>query len=292
MGGTTHGNSRYTGGSNMQTFDIGKAWTEAMAFLRDNLQMLAILVGAGTLIAAVAQYFIMGGETQAQLAAIMAAAQSGDLGQLARAGANQPGGSAGGLILLLVALIPSTANFAALRLGLAGGEDDIGSAIVYGLIATVLLFLAFVVIGIVAVIAIALPLGLLGVAGGGGGVGVIMLLLILPLLIAFIWLVCRLSVMQPAMAAARSTNPLFGITESWRMTRGSALMIFVYLLVIGIATFVINLIVAGLFGLVGGIFGVLMSSIIVAVPLAILNLSISAGMYRTLSDDPRADIFA
>lgn len=287
----------------MTNFSIGEAWSQAMAFLTENLQMLALVVGGGALLAAVIQYLVVGGDQMAQIAAMQSAISSGDFSQLATANAGAAGFGAGaGLVAIIASIVQSGAEFAGTRIGLTRGQEDIGSAISYGLVAALLTLLLFIGVGIVAVLVIAIPVGLLGVgagmagAGSGGGMVAVVALLSLVLLVVFIWIMVRLSVMQPAMAAARSTNPIYGITESWRLTRGNALMIFVYLLLLGIAAIVIFFIamaiVGALAGLLGGFVGMLLSTIVVGVPLAIVGLAVGVGIYKTLAPDTAGDVFA
>ena len=285
----------------MAQFDIGNAWSEAMAFLRDNFQLLLVLVGGGAVFAGVAQYLGAGGIDQtAQMAALQSAVSSGDWAKIAQAGAASPMGIGGGLMVILAAVVQGALQFAALRLGLTPGDDVTGSAIVYGLVATLATFLFYFAAALIAAIAIIVPLVALGIGGGasgmGGGVVALLAVLALVFFIAVIWVVVRLSVIQPAMAAARSANPLYGIAESWRLTSGNALMIFVYSLLLGVAALVITLVgglvLGGIGGLMGATAAMILTTIFLSAPLAVVGTAISAGIYRTLAPDTRGDIFA
>lgn len=287
----------------MNSFSIGEAWSQAMAFLTENLQMLAVVVGGGALLAAIIQYLVVGGDQMAQFAALQSAMSSGDFSQLATANAGAAGFGAGaGLVAMLASVIQSGAEFAGMRIGLSRGQEDIGSAVSYGLVAALLTLLLFFAVGVVAVLVIAIPVVLLGVGAGmasadsGGGTVAVIVLLCLLLLVVFIWIMVRLSVMQPAMAAARSTNPVYGITESWRLTRGNALMIFIYLFLLGIAAMVIFFIAAAIVGMVagllGGFVGMLVTTVLVGVPLTILGLAVGVGIYKTLVPETAGDVFA
>lgn len=287
----------------MNNFSIGEAWSQAMAFLTENLQMLAVIVGGGALIAAVIQYLVVGGDQMAQFAAMQSALSSGDFSQLAAANAGAAGFGAGaGLVAIIASVVQSGAEFAGTRIGLTRGQEDIGSAISYGLVAALLTLLLFFGIGIVAVLVIAIPAVLLGVGAGlagaapGGGTVAVILLFSLALFVVIIWVAVRLSVMQPAMAAARSTNPIYGITESWRLTRGNGLMIFLYLLLLGIAAIVIFFVAAAIVGVIGGLagpfFAMLLSTVLVGIPLTIVSLAVGVGIYKALAPDISGDVFA
>ncbi len=289
----------------MNKFDIGEAWSLALAFLREHLQMLVVVVGGGALVAALLQYFAVGGDQAAQMAAFQEAFRSGDLGQIANAGGAGAMGAAGFLFLLVGGVIQSAAEFAGLRIGFSRGQEDVGSALSYGLVAAILSILFYILLGIAAVIILVVPIMLLGgaalfasggdAAGAAGSFGLIALLLVVAMLV-FIWIAVRLSVMQPAMAAARSTNPLFGLSESWRLTRGNAFMIFVYFVLLIIAAIVIFLVAGAIVGMIGGLFGpfvsMLLTTILVGIPLTILGLAVTAGIYRSLASDIPTDVFA
>jgi hypothetical protein len=293
----------YKRGRKMGGFSIGEAWSQAMAFMTENLQMLAVVVGGGALLAAVIQYLVVGGDQMAQFAALQSAISSGDFSQLAEGNAAAAGMGAGaGLVAIVASIIQSGAEFAGVRIGLSRGQEDIGSALSYGVVAAILSLLLFIAIGIVAALVIGVPLVLLGVGAGlaGGGsaasMGGIVALIVIVAIVVALWLAARLSVMQPAMAAARSTNPIYGLTESWRLTRGHALMIVLYLILLGIAAIVIFAIVGAIVGVLGAIAGpfvsMLLTTIIVGIPVTILFLSIGVGIYRTLAPDNSGDVFA
>ena len=294
-------------------FSIGEAWSQALAFLKTHMQMLLIVAGGGAVLAAILQYLGTGGEQLAQSQGMMGALARGDFAkfrELTAAGnaANSALGGAYFLTVIGAAIVTSGTEMAAFRLGLLGEEEGVGQSIGYGIIATILSFLVFMLVGIVAVLVIAIPLGLLGAgaafatAGAGGGtgglasVGIIMLLLILILIPLSLWISARLSVWRPAMAAARSVNPFFGIAQSWRLTRGSAWPIVGYLLLLIIAAIVIGVLAAGIVGVIGGLAGafgaLVLTTILITVPFTLLQISVTAGIYNTLVPVDSGDIFA
>lgn len=290
----------------MQNFDMGTAWNNAVAFLRDNLQMLLMVIGGTALFGTVIQLLLGGDMAQQQAAQISALTQMLQ-GQDPRAAMESIAGNqmSGGSVFatLLAGLLSSAGTFAAFRLGLNPGDDTPPTAIGYGIMATIMFFLAAMVVGLIVGLIVVLPLVLLGVgaaaSGGSGGalagLGIFGGLFILAVVIASIYLFVRLSVFQPAMAAARSLNPLYGAQTSWNLTRGNAGMIFLYLLLTSIAIFVVSLIVGGILGvltgLLGAFVGTLLLTILLAIPLSILSVGITAGIYRTIAPDNRADIF-
>jgi hypothetical protein len=295
----------------MATFSMNEAWNEGIAFIRNNLPMVTIWAAIGVLVPSVLQISILGGvsEQQAMLQQMMAAGDPSTV--LAAMG--------GGMFLVvLVSAIASTASyFGPWRMGLAREVVHAPQAAVYALGASLLSLLFFLLLVILLAFVIAIPLGLLGfmdAAGGadgqpgiGGvlaaaGIGLLMLLVILPL---SLWLTARLSVFGPAMAAAGSINPLYGVAQSWRLTRPSQWAILGYLVLLFIALIVVSMVVGLISGVgmmaFGGladgeigtgslIFTTLLGAII-GIPTAIAYIGIPAGIYRALNPKPVADVF-
>lgn len=285
----------------MNSFSIGDAWSHAVAFLRENLQMLAVLIGGGVLLSVAVQFLATGQvDGFSQLNALRDAISSGDMSKLAEAQAASQAGFLGSLIGIVGSIAQSATQFAALRMGLARGEDQLGSALSYGIGASIIMMLFFILVGLGLVIAIALPIGLIfgvGAAAGGtaGGMGIIGGILALAFVGLILWLVARFSVFQPAMAARRSINPIEGMKESWRLTNGHALMILVYFLLLTIVAGVIVAVVGGVAGVVGGAFGaagaVIFTALLIGIPMGVVSLAVSAGLYQSLTPDTRYDIF-
>ncbi len=276
----------------MRDFSIGEAWTETVSFLRDNLQLLLMLVGGGALATAIAQYLIMPGGQAAQMAMFQEALRTGRItdinGVVAAAGL----GIGGGLLLIFIGVTQQALSFAALRLGLGRSDEGIAEALGYGYKAAFLTIAALVVVVLIAIICIALPMALFGVGVASGGIaagGGPFLLFVLVALILFIWVFTRLSIMVPAMAAAGSANPLYGIRQSWAATRGRALPIFGFLLLIslaiGVVAFILSLVAAGIGGIFGAFGAALMIALLVGVPTAIVQTGYAAGLYRALVSD-------
>ena len=273
-------------------FSLTRAWEAAVAFLREHLSMLIAVVGGGALIAGIAQYLLMG-DPAVQQAAIAAAIQSGDFGQIVQN--NAALGPLASLGMMAVGLISTATQFAALRLGLSRDEGSVGSALGYGAVAALLSVLLFAGIALVAAVVVIVPIVLLAGVGGGAMIAILAVLIALALIPLLLWLFARLSVMQPAMAAARSANPLFGIAQSWEMTRGKALPIVGYYLLIGIVALVASAMLGAIVAIIGGALGPLVSAILsalaISAPAAVISTAIAAGLYRVLSPDRSTEIF-
>jgi hypothetical protein len=289
----------------MDSFSFGDAWANCTAYIRENLVLLVTLVGGLNLFAGLCQYWLMGPEILGQQAHMMEALRSGDWQNLVdeQQSAAAMGGAAP-LWLGLVALVPAAGELAVLRLTLAPDDRNIVAALAYGVVAIVLQVLLLIALVIAASVALAIPLVLLGMgaaftgSGGAamGAVGIITILICLIVVPLAIWAAIRLCLMQPAMAAVPTINPLAGLTASWQLTRGHAGGIFLYSVLIGVAMIVVFLlasaIILGLGAIVGDIASMILSAVFVGIPFAILSVGISVGIYRTLAPSVAGQVFS
>ncbi len=275
----------------MGSFTIGEAWSRAIDFINRNLQMLVILVGGAVAAFGIVQLILIGGNPDAFAQQIAAAIQTGNIEALSQAA----GGAGLGLVGFFALLVQSATQFAACRIGLGHG-DSIGEALTYGFKAAILFLLLMLAIGIgiggiLAVLLITMGAGLFAAGAGVGSIGIIALIGLL-LVIVMLWLFARLSVVTPVMADAGSVNPLFGISQSWRLTGPNQWSIVGYLLLLVIALLVISTVVGGLVGLFGGFVGGIATLLLVDVPVAIVSLAVVVGIYLALNPRNAGDVFA
>lgn len=281
----------------MGRFTIGEAWSQTMAFFNDNLQMLLLWVGAPIVVFGIIEGLFFNVDQAAVQAMAERAVRSGDWLPLLTA----MGGAGVGILGLASAVVQSATQFAATRMGL-GHREEPASLIGYGFGATVTTLIAYilffaVVIGIPVVIVAAIIAG--GAASGGttgaaagAGIGLLLLLVLFPLLI---WLSVRLSVVVPAMADARSANPLYGFGASWRLTAADQWPILGFVLLVGIAALVVVMVVGGIVGVIGAALGqtvtAVLNAALISAPIAIFSTALAAGMYRTLTPSQQSNVF-
>lgn len=295
----------------MTNFSIGEAWSQGMAFVSTHFRMILIYVLAGIIIPLVLQFAVLGG-TMSSLFNPQAMMANPDNPFAAMAGLG-----AGFIAIAIVGnIIQSASYFAAWRHGMSGGTEEPAGAITYALTAALLWFVATIVLVIVLAIVIGLPLGLLmggaaafsgsdGGAAAGAGLGLFALFLVPALLLLFLWLAARLSVVGPAMADARSVNPLYGLSASWRLTGPAQWSIVGYLALLIIAYIVISLVVGMIIGvgMVGAMAagsepgaGVMLTAVIagllIGIPVALASIGVFAGIYRALVPATPTDVFA
>lgn len=285
----------------MQRYTVGNAFSEAIAFVKENLTNLLLLLGSAVVLGQVGQAVLTGGSDEQFGQNIARMVQSGDIqGSFGLFGTALAA-------MILGAVLQSAAQFAILRQGLSD-EKDVSTTMVYGLVATIVNMLFWMAIGLGIVLIFAVLFGVTGVfadlQGGGSpsGAGIagivgllfVLILVVLPLML---WLAARLFVATPVMAHARSINPIYGLVESWRLTSGSVQWsvlgtLLLFILVVFAISMVFGL-VGALFMLVGGqMVGAVVAGVVAGVPTAIISLGMTAGVYRALVPvDSRYDIF-
>lgn len=291
-------------GEAVNGFSIGEAWSQGVAFLSAHFKMILIYVAAGVLLPLIIQLLLIGGTMESMLNPQALMASGGD--PLATFGAL----GAGFIIAVILGqIIQSASYFASWRHGLSGGVEEPASTVTYALGAAAMWLLATIALGIVAAVLIGLPFGLLGAGAAAGGdpssMGGLALILIPVLLFLFLWLGARLSVTGPAMADARSANPLYGIATSWRLTGPSQWPIVGYLVVLLIGFIVLTLVLGMIaaIGMIGAgaaggemsagvVIGTMISGIIAGIPIALAYVAIPAGIYRTLVPNNAGEVFA
>ena len=132
--------------------------------------------------------------------------------------------------------------------------------------------------------------------------GALALLLIPLLLVFFVWLAARFCCSGPIMADQRSYNIISALGESWRMTAASQWKIFGYFFLLGIALFVILMILGAIVGVsmfagggmpsTGSFIGIMVGALLLSIPMAYLQVGIPVGIYRALGPTKASDVFA
>lgn len=284
----------------MNKISISQAWSYATSFFTGQFANHAIaLIVVGIIVPLVLQFALGGGAAMADPMSFAAGGGFAAMGALM-------------ILLSLINYILQTGSyFASWRIGLTNGAEPLGSALGYGMIAA----LPTLVLGIVVVLVIVLigfvvfgsalaPMMMGGQPSDAAAAGTgVMLLLLMPLFLLFlVWLAARLCCTGPVMADQRTFNVLTGLSESWRMTSASQWKIFAYFLLIGLAFFVIFLILGMIVGVSmfagggvpssGSMIGLIVGAMLLSIPMAFLQVGIPAGIYRALGGRSQSDVFA
>lgn len=284
----------------MNKISIGQAWSYATGFFAGQGVSHAIaLIGVGIVVPLILQFALGGG---AVMTDPMSLATGGGVAAM------------GGLMVLLSLLnyiLQTGSYFASWRIGLTGGAEPVGSALAYGVVAAlpallvgIAVVIILVLIGFVVFGSALAPAMISGQPSQGAMAGTgILLLLLMPLFLLFlVWLAARFCCTGPVMADRRSFNVLTGLGESWRMTAASQWRIFGYFLLIGLAFFVLFLILGMIVGVSmfagggvpsgGSMIGLIVGALLLSIPMAYLQVGVPAGIYRALGGRSQADVFA
>lgn len=284
----------------MNRISISQAWAYATSFFSDQHSNHAnVLIGVGIAVPTVLQ-ILMGGSAAALDPATLASGANA----LAALGATT-------FLLGLIAFVLQTGSyFASWRMGLMPGQESVGSAISYGMVAAlpvILVFIGFILVfGIIFGVLFggamipALIGGDASAAGAAGTAGLV--LLALPLILAFgLWLSARFCVMGPIMAAGRSYNPIPALAESWRMTAASQWKLMGYFFLLIIVAMILGVVLSLVFGVsmlagggpgTGSLILLTIMSALIGIPLAYLYVGIPVGIYKALGGGNASDIFA
>lgn len=231
-------------------FDMNRTWSQAVALVRANFQLLAVVAGVFLLLPALAFYLFnpdllevfVGGRTVEQIDATIAAMVPRLLGF--------------GLVVLICQIIGQAALVAlvgqhrptvgeAIGLGARALPSLVGALIVF--------FVGMYAVGLVVSLVLA-PVALLfgaALTAGGALAGLISI----ALLVVQLYLMVRCMMALPVIVLEHQRNPWKALVRSWRLTAGHAWRILAFVILLGVAYFVIVLLVMFVLGAIGLIAG-------------------------------------
>jgi membrane-anchored glycerophosphoryl diester phosphodiesterase (GDPDase) len=242
-------------------FSMSTAWNDAMALMRGNREVLAVVAGVFFLLPTLVMAVVFA-EEQAQAMAVLQAMVQGQVLQEQPEMALQaaPGWFvAVGFCAFFIQLLGYLALLALMddRRRPTVGEA-IGTAFkcLLPLIGAVILF----IVGyIVCAIAVSLVFGVLGALLGaisGAVAGLFGILAAIALIVGVFYVMVRLSLTLADIVLGDKMNPISAFAGSWRLTKGNSFRLFLFYLLLTIVYVVINMV----------IFGVLMGALSVALP--------------------------
>lgn len=285
----------------MNRISISQAWSHATGFFSgQGINHAAALIGVGIVVPLVLQFLIGGGAAMTDPMAFAGGRGMAAMGPLAM------------LVGFVNYVLQTGSYFASWRIGFSDGDEPLGGAIAYGMIAALPVLLLVIAAGIILVLVAFLVFGgaFLPMLMGGqpsqaatATTGILMLLLIPLFLLFLVWLGARLCCMGPVMADRRSFNVLTGLNESWQMTAASQWKIFGYFLLIGLAMIVLFVVLGAVVGLsmfagggapsTGSMIGIIVGAMLLGIPMAYFQVAVPAGIYRALGGQgSKGDIFA
>lgn len=228
-------------------FNMNRTWSQAIALMRSNFQLLAVIAGVFILLPSLAITLVMPAPfaflTMGEDPERMAEAMSGMIGPILGFG--------------LLAFVLQMIGYGAM-IALSGDErPTVGEAIRRGakslptIIGAFLLFIiVYMLLAVVLSLLTALLAGLLGATTGEGAARAVSLLLFCVLVAAVLYVMVRLSLTLPVIVLEGALNPITAMRRSWRLTKPHAWAIFGFYALLAIAYVVISLLLFGVFGVV------------------------------------------
>ncbi len=228
-------------------FDMGSAWSDGMARVRANFQLLAILGGVFFFLPSVLM-FVM-------LPDMMGAMMSPNFDPENSTAILESLGPTFFGVYLLVILASFVGYTAMIALMGDGRRVSVGESIAIGFKALLPLVALLVMFGLayfVAAFAVGIVLGLIIAALGAiseGLAGVFTFVAVIGLIAAMLWAMTRLSLTLPVIALESTLNPIRALSRSWTLTGPSQGRLFLFYVVLTVAYIVIALVVFMVLGL-------------------------------------------
>jgi len=220
-------------------FDMGQAWSDAMAMLSNNSRLIVILAGALLFLPSlVLGVFAPSTEVEA------ASAGSPEQMQVALAAYM----SASWPIILIYALVSTVGTLAMLALLGRDQKPTVGEAIKIGAVALFPYLAASLLVGL----AIGLIAGIVIAIGAAAGPAVAALLGFV-VFIGIILIAFRLILVGPVMAIEGTLNPIEALKRSWSLVKGNTRYVAAFMILLIIALLVLTLVVGMVFGVVGAL---------------------------------------
>lgn len=234
-------------------FDMNRTWSQAVALVKANFQLLAIIAGVFLLLPALAFYLF-----NPELMQVLAAAENPDQVD-AIVAAILPRLFAWGAVVFIGQMIGQAALVAlvgqhrptvgeAIKLGAKALPSVVGALILF--------FIGLFIVAMVLSLIIALIGALVGTSDPnaltGGLLGGLIQLVVF---VIELYLMVRCMMTLPIIVLEHERNPIKALLRSWRMTANCAWKILGFVVLLGIAYFVIVLLLTLVLGAVGLLVG-------------------------------------
>ncbi len=222
-------------------FDMNRTWSQAVALVRANFQLLAIIAGVFLLLPALAFYLL-----NPELVQVLAAGEKTE-----QVDAMMPQLLVYGLVVFVGQMIGQAALVALVgrHRPTVGEAIGLGTRVLPSVVGALIVFLA----GVYAVaLALSLVVALVAVVSGasasGGALGGFISIV---LLVIELYLMIRCMLALPVIVLEHRLNPIKALRRSWRLTSKHAWKILGFVALLGIAYFVIVLLIMLVFGAIG-----------------------------------------
>ena len=220
-------------------FDMGRAWSDAMAMLSNNMRLVVIVASAFLFLPSlVLGVFAPSAELEAAAAEAPEAMQAAMAAYL----------SASWPIILIYALVSTVGTLAILALLGRSQRPTVGEAIKIGAIALIPYLVASLLIGAIVALIAGIVIALGAIAGAAVALILGFVVIIGILLIAF-----RLVLVGPVMAIEDQLNPIAAIRRSWTLVKGNTRYVAAFMILLIIALLVLSIVVGMVFGVIGAL---------------------------------------
>lgn len=213
-------------------FDMGRAWSDAVALLSANRQVVLVVAGAFFFLPYLALMLLLP-DSAAELQA--AQRESGDP-QVALQALSTFYGQIW-WALLLVGVLQGIGMLGLMALLTDRARPTVGEALMIGAKFFLPYLGAQILMGIGAVLIVMVPLAVGAAAGGAAG-----LLVGLLAAVAVVYLWTKLSLTIPVIVIERVMNPVAALTRSWSLTKGNSLRLFGFYALLFLAALVLAIV--------------------------------------------------
>lgn len=221
--------------------DMNAAWNEAVAMVRANFEVMAIIAGVFFFLPTLAAVFAV---TPVETVPQDAAAE-------VHLKAMTDYFSANAVPLTLMTLAQAVGMIALISLLRDTGKPTVGETIKTGFIGLLPYAASQLIFGFSAVLAVALLVGVPEALG----ISVLTLLGMLVALVLLVYAIVKLSLTIPVVALEKQMNPIAVLRRSWELTRGNSLRLLGFYLLLFVAYIAITLVVTLVFGLLFSMLG-------------------------------------
>lgn len=257
-------------------FDMGRAWSDAVAMLMNNRDLVIIMGAVFLFLPSLILAVIAPGSELEQAAQDPEAMQAALLTYMSE---NWP-------VMLIYAVVSTIGTLAILALLGRGQKPTVGEAIGIGAKA----FIPYIVASLILGFAIGVGFLLVGLAAAAAG-ALLGALVGLAVAIAAVFIMFRMILVAPVMAIEGTVNPIAALQRSWNLIKGNTRYVFAFIVLLLVAFLVVSMVTGLIFGLIGALAGSgevaiwingILSSLTGAV-ISMLMLAVYAAIYRQLA---------
>lgn len=259
-------------------FSMNQTWSQAIALVRENFQILAIVAGVFLLLPSLLMYValpdMMSMITMADDPEAITNMMQGMIGSLLTYG--------------LIALLAQIVGYVAMVALMSHDRPTVGEAILGGLKAIPTLFGAFIlfmVLAFVASLVFTLLMTAVAVVLGETLGAILAVIMVIGLLLGMLYVMTRLCLTVPIIVLEGELNPIKDFTRSWKLTAPHSMAIFGFFVLLYFAYIVVSMLLLSILSLIigGSVFLLGIANGVVGAAIAMVMCGVLVSMYRQLS---------